>query len=1539
MIELRGYEIIHQIHVGRRSAVFRARRRVDGADVVLKTTASSEPDAKRRRQLETEAGLLRRVDHAAVVRVLDVLYDGARPVMVLEDFGGISLSARPEPSLPLRNFLRFALQAVEGLAATHAAGIVHRDLHSQNLIFSARAGLLELVDFGSATLLTRSGPNEGGIGLLPGLTQRSDRLAYWSPEQTGATGRPVDHRSDLYSLGVVLFELLCGVSPLPAVDSASGILTLLATTAPSALALSPEVPEVIAAVLSRLLCKQVDERYPSADSLLADLKIAWERLHQDGNLGVFQLGAHDFSEQLVWPDRLVGRRREVATMAAALERACDGASELVVLRGPSGVGKTRLAEELIRPCVLRGAKFARAACDPHQSQGPRAPLFAAVRMLIAEEEARDPEGCASWRVPLRDALHVDGALAADLSGSSSLDLEASRWLVADERTSRFRRALARVMGTLARAESPVVIYLEDIHWADPETLEALEYLLTVETPGHFLVLVDGLPDLPEEHPLSTWLDRLERKSASLSSIDVTPLRLEPMAELLCDALRCSFDRATPLALHVLEHVGGIPLIAKLYVESAVHNGLIIADPVKSSWGWDLARFGAAALPEAVSSLARARVGTGDPNLETLLCGAAHIGPRFDAALVADIAAVDASALGNAICAGVQKGLLSACDESPTNAAVHSAWALDESMLCRFTHEAVRRALADGDTSHAVHQRYALALESRLDEGATDRDRFEAAAHLLASGYEPDDAEGRRRMLDTLRQAGEAAWSRAAYRSGYKLHKAAIDRIERWGGEADDHSFGLSCQRYDCLSAFGDELSLEASGRELCELARDPTERLMALARVVPAMASRLGDAERAVALGAAALQSFWIDLEPEDPEAALSDAHKELSRRAKAGLPETLARLEPMTDAEALAIAGLLHALVAHALPRAAPELLVFAAKEALLLCLEHGRAPVLGLALAHWSAGLAHRAGELSLGYALGTAAQAIADSDEYDRARVALCRARTTEWLGDTFESAYGLARRALRMALEAGDESTAVEASDEIMVLGWMAGVPLTQLCRVADSVESSLGPTPPSEVRATALLKQVTERWHAVHTSGLALPLPQGTRGRVLYHLLTAQWHLMLSDDGRLALDAAEAALERADPQLHGALVYEAKFLHALALAKVHDTALPEQRDDLRRALRRHARSLQAWVDGGARRAFEAMSHLVSAELARVEGEVHAAETSFERGLRVVETHRAPVVRALLHELAGRFFLQRGFRKAAVGYFWSARSAYESWGATAKVRLLEERFGDVLSPVATKDGGQVPSVTSGPEPTLSIPQVDHLLAACRTLTACPSEEDLLRTLARLAREHTGAERAVVLLGSGEALLAKAWSRDDALAKDSSVSDEAPETLVRSVLDTSESVVLGDAEHDSTLRGSAYAKLCTPRSVMALALVTDGVSVGVLYAEHAQETHLFSPERVRAAEWLGAHAVVVLGAVRRYRLARAATAKAEGRARVAPVEPGPASVRAAELDRATIERALAESGHVVTRAAKAFGMSRQTFARRMKKLGIEPRGRRRP
>lgn len=1528
--------------------VFRGRRKVDGADVVLKTTASSEPSPARQARLETEAGLLRRIEHASIVGVSDVLYDGPRPVMVLEDFGGISLGARPEPSLPLRSFLRYALQAVEGLVAMHDAGIVHRDLHSQNLIFAARAGALKLCDLGSATLLARSDPSAGGAGILPALTERPDRLAYRSPEQTGATGCRVDHRSDLYSLGVVLFELLTGVVPLPALDSASSLVTLLAKVAPSATSVAPDVPEGIAAMLTRLLAKNVDDRYPSAHSLLADLQLVWDQFHQDGQVGAFQVGAHDFSDRLEWPDRLVGRRRETASLVAALERVLGGATELVLLRGPSGVGKTRLAEELVRPCALRGAKFARAMCDAHQSRGPRAPLSSALRTLMAEEEARDPEAQAAWRAPLRDALRADDALAAELSAAGTLSAPSPWWLVADERASRFRRALARAVVALARPDSPVVIYLEDLQWSDPETLEALEHLLGPGGPGHFAVLADAPDDLPAEHPLEEMLGRLADRGAAASSIDVTPFRLEPMAELLSETLRCSFDRVSPLAEHVIEHVGGTPLAAKLYVESAVHNGLISADPAHSSWQWDVGRLRSAGLPGDVARLARAKVGAQEPTLETLLCGAAHVGPQFDAATLARVAGVDLAALGAAVCAGVRQDLLVAVDESPTRAAVAASWDASDAMVCGFAQAAVSEALR-GDDALDVARRYAGALQSRLQGDATDRERFEAAAHLLASGYEPADVEARARMLDVLRQAGEAAWARAAYRTGYAMHQAAMDRIARWGDdESEARSFGLSCQRYDCLSAFGDELLLEVTGNALVERATDPTERLMALARVIPAMASRLGDAERAVALGISALQSFWIDLDPDDKAAALADGHKELTRRSNGGLSEALARLEPMTDEEPMAIAGLLHALLAHALPRAAPELSVFAAKEALLLCLEHGHAPVVGLALAHWSAALAHQVGELTPAYALGTAAQAVSDSDGLDRARVALCSARSTEWLGETFEKAYGLSRRALRIALEAGDESTALEASDEIVAIGWMAGVPLPQLGRVAESVESTLGVLHvPSEVRSTGLMKQLAARWSVAHPAALVLPLPREARGRVLHHLVTAQWHLLLSDDGSLALGAAESAVERASTTQHGGLAYEAAFLHALALARAFETAAPEQRDELRRGLRRHDRSLQGWVERGARRAYEAKSHLVSAELARIEGNVHAAEASFERGLRVVETHRSLVVRALIHELAGRFFLQRGLRKAAVGYLWTARAAYESWGAAAKVRLIEERFGDVLSPVASARGAGAeapPPVEAAP--ALSIPQVDHLLAGCRALTACPSEEDLLRTLARLVREHTGAERTVVLLGAGESLVARAWATDPGLASADDVSDEVPETLVRDVQGSAVPVVMGDIEHEGPLSDSSYAEMRAPRSLMALALAAEGAPIGVLYAEHTAQAHAFSEERVRVAEWLGAHAVVVLGGVRRYRQARVAGQKAEAQpprkaakaARPSVPQPRPSAGRAADLDRETIERALAESGQVLTRAAEAFGISRQTLTRRMKKLGIQAKSTRR-
>ena len=487
---------------------------------------------------------------------------------------GSSSSTQGQP-IDLTRFLRIAIGLAAALGQAHRQGLIHKDVKPANALVDD-SGHVWLTGFGIASRLPRERLAPAPPEIIAGT------LAYMSPEQTGRMNRSMDTRSDLYSLGVTLYQMLTGALPFAAADPLEWVHCHIARQ-PVAPVDRRAVPEPLSAIIMRLLAKNAEERYQTAAGLEADLRRCLTEWQSHGRIDPFTLGTDDSSDRLLIPEKLYGREREVDALLAAFDRVvAQGTAELVLVSGYSGVGKSSVVNELHKVLVPPRGLFAAGKFDQYKRDIPYATLAQAFQMLVRQILVKSEAEVDHWRHALLEALGPNGQLMVNLIPEVEFVIGKQppvAELPPQEARDRFQLVFRRFLGAFARPEHPLALFLDDLQWLDTATLELLERLVTDPDVRHVL-LIGAYRDneVSSSHPLMRTLAAIRDAGAKTQEIVLAPLGLEDVERLIADALHCERETPlVPLAQLVHEKTGGNPFFAIQFLTALAEEGLLRFD--------------------------------------------------------------------------------------------------------------------------------------------------------------------------------------------------------------------------------------------------------------------------------------------------------------------------------------------------------------------------------------------------------------------------------------------------------------------------------------------------------------------------------------------------------------------------------------------------------------------------------------------------------------------------------------------------------------------------------------------------------------------------------------------------------------------------------------------------------------------------------------------------------------------------------------------------------------------------------------------------
>ncbi|MDI3561904.1 ATP-binding sensor histidine kinase [Bradyrhizobium sp. Arg816] len=1394
----------------------------------------------------------------SVVRPRALVRENGRTVLLLDDPGGQPLDRQLGQPMELGSFLQLAIGLSAALGEIHDRGIIHKDIKPANVLVNPATKQIWLTGFGIASRLPRERQAPSPPEVIAGT------LAYMAPEQTGRMNRSIDARSDLYALGVTLYQMLTGALPFTASAPLEWVHCHIARKPAPPSARLTALPAPISQIIMKLLAKTAEERYQTAAGLERDLRRCLSEWDSQDRIDQFSLGEHDIPDRLLIPEKLYGRQREVAALLASFDRIVGGGvPELVLVSGYSGIGKSSVVNELHKVLVPPRGLLGAGKFDQHKRDIPYATLAQAFQNLTRPLLSKSEKELGKWREALHEALGPNGRLIVNLVPDLQLIIGETAPvpdLPPQDAQRRFKLVFRRFIGVFARPEHPLALFLDDLQWLDSATLGLIEDLLTQADMRH-LMLIGAYRDneVGSSHPLARKLDAIRKSGAPVQEINLAPLRHEDLAGLIEDALRCEAERGAALADLVYEKTEGNPFFAIQFIGSLVEEDLLTFDYGAGRWSWDLDRI-------------RAKGHT--DNVVDLMVGKLHRLP-----------VETQQALQLLACMGNSAGLdlLELVSEHSSEEMHRRLWdALRAGLILRtdqtyaFLHDRVQEAaysLIPENLRAETHLRIGNLLAERITPEKREEAAFEIVNQLNRGSNLITSDEQRKRLAALNLMAGKRAKSSTAYASALSYLAAARALLtERSWDEDYELIFSVECDTAECELLTANMTSAE---NRLLMLAQH-TKRahdIAVVTRLRIALYTTLALTDRAVEVGVEQLRRFGIEWSTRPGEVDVRAEYDGLCQRVGERPIEALADLPAMKDPDLLALMEILHAILP---PTALTDkhLCDLIALRMANLSLDHGYSDGSPQAFVELSRVIGPRFGRHRDGLRFGHLGAALAERDEFARFRGKVyCVAgyHVLPWT-HPIQAASSMMQRGLDLAEEASDLLFAGFCQVHLISLGLASGARLDDLEAEAErNLESTrrakfglMSDMLTAQVAFMRTLRGVTPSFGCLDDGRLdELQMEQHLLNPALD--LAAWWYWIRKMQARyLAGDHAAAADAFSHAQLWRPRSYwdtaESCFYGALSCAAFWDFAPSDRKQQYFEALIAQHRQLDVWAQD-CPETFESRAALVAAEIARIEGREFDAMRYYEQAIRAARDNGFVQNEAIANELAARFCAARGLETSALAHLRNARQGYLRWGADGKVRQLDE-----LHPhLGERQPALAPTSTIG----ASVEYLD-LATVVKVSQAISSEivlQKLIDTLMRTAIEQAGAERGLLIVPHGAEPRIEAEAASDSGTvivhlRDQPVTAIAlPESVLHYVLRSHASVILGDAAADPSSANDPYVRQRQARSVLCLPLVTQTKLIGVLYLENNLAPHVFAPARIAVLKLLASQAAISLENSRLY------------------------------------------------------------------------------
>ncbi len=627
MEKFSNYILQEKIHETRNSIIYRGHQENETQPLIIKLLKTACPTPSEIARFKQEYSLVRQLNIENIIKIYDLVEHDNQYAIIEEDFGGQSVKETLRTGkLDLESFLKISSKVSETLGYIHKNNVIHLDIKPDNILINPEKGEVKITDFGISAVLTHANDELYNSDVIEGT------LSYMSPEQTGRMNRGVDYRTDIYSLGATFYEMLTGEVPFKSNDPMELIHSHIARQPLSPSILNASIPPVLDAITLKLLSKNPEERYQNCLGLMADLDECLKQLQEKNRIDEFPIAKKDISIRFNIPRSLVDRENERIELMRCFERTCKGLSEVMLVTGQPGIGKSALVNEIYKPIIAKKGYFIFGKYDQFRKDVPYSAIIQSLQGLIRQIISESEKKIKSWRDKLIAALGPNGKVITDVIPELELIIHKQPdlpLLGPDETINRFNLVFQNFINVFMTEEHPLVMFLDDLQWADQASLKFLENLMTTyETRYLFLIGAYRDNETNDAHPLTLSLNKIIQKGRKIHNIKLGPLDVNSINLIIMNVLLCEAERSLPLAELINKKTAGNPFFVIQFLKNIYDNHLLELNP-RTGWEWDINKVRQLQVTENVIDFMAEKISHFPKNTQDILKICACIGNRFD----------------------------------------------------------------------------------------------------------------------------------------------------------------------------------------------------------------------------------------------------------------------------------------------------------------------------------------------------------------------------------------------------------------------------------------------------------------------------------------------------------------------------------------------------------------------------------------------------------------------------------------------------------------------------------------------------------------------------------------------------------------------------------------------------------------------------------------------------------------------------------------------------------------------------------------------
>ena len=1377
-------------------------------------------------------------------------------------------SKKPNLSIILKIFISLA----KSIHTIHSKNIIHKNLNPSTVFIDLDTDEVSIRD----SIISYAGKIEKSEDINPEKIEGN--VYYIPPEQTGRTNHSIDNRSDYYSFGAVLYRALTGIPPFNLNDQLELIHELIAVNPVSPHERNNEIPRVLSEITMKLLEKSPNERYQSLYGLIIDLENCRNQLQKSGTISEFPIGEHDVSTILKIPNKLYGREEEIEILLDEFSYTKKGDTRLIFISGPPGIGKSFLAEQLQNELINEEKSFITGKFDQHKQNIPYSAIAQAFQDPIKQLLTLSDNELLTWAKKIQDAVGINGQLIIDIIPELQFIIGEQKTvekLPTTEAQNRFIYTFRNFINIFTSKSKPLVVFIDDLQWADTASLQVINAILSDNTLNHILFIGTYRDvEAQDNDSLMKFLDSVIVRNQEYKSISLTPIKINHIEMLLNDTLLIEPDENKKFIDLIIEKTGGNPLFIKEFLTSLHKGGYINfqqynSDNKDNFCLIDTEKILQACLPDNIIGLLTGRIIKFSNDALEVLKIAACLNIEFSLDIIAEF-----------------------CEKSPDEILLYFEECIRENIVTevkegfRFIHDKVQEAvyslIPETEKKH-LHKKLGQLLLNNYTETDLHENIFFIVEQMNLA-FDLVKIQDERNILARLNTtAGKRAKDSTAYKESQKYFEQAIDLLPNDSWEVD-YKFTM-----DLYISNGEIMFLNGEteqAEEYLNVILGKTKNNYDIVKIYELKVLNYYAAHNMVnALNYCKKILSLIGFKGPKNPGKLSIL-KELIKTKIYLLPKSIEDLEEIPEIKDQHLLFILRMLFfcSHAPGLAAPpEYLAVQVMKQLIFTLKNGNSKYSSYIFGFYGILLLGALDDIELGNRFNNLSLKMFNKNQVLEIKAIMYFAFGC--FTNHYEQHMGDGTKYLlegyKAGVETGNLMYASFSINHYLFIRFFCGDPINELLKQFESyLEIQKQLNQKRGINEFYLWYQFIINLSDIKNDQLFIKgelfnedemIPQWIEMNDLtdigYYTVAKQILYFLHERHDQALEIAEKGEKLLHSLMAMVFVPEYYFYYSLSLISLYQNATKSEKKRYLKKVKKNQKKMKKWAFYAPKN-YEHKYLIVKALQKGLKGYNKEAASLYEKAINSAQINGFTQNEAIANECAAKFYLSSKMISDASRYMTEAYHCYSVWGVKSKLKQLEQQYPDLLTTIKNQNDKDLNNTSAKfPENESESPSLSSLLLDLRSVNeaakAISDEKDitkLLNNLITIVMKNTGSQRSLLLLNRDDKLYTEIESSVIArkiITKYSLPLSEnsVPESVIRFTMRTKDTIVLNNASEEKHFYNDSYIMTNTTKSIACIPLIRNNLLLGILYLENNLNEGVFTAERLEALKSVCTQIIIVL------------------------------------------------------------------------------------